>query len=100
MNFLELLLNVVNSYLLDLSNLMVVVNSSFNFCIYVLFGERFRSTLKFHLRRWLCAVRRSPKRQQSLLRIYHHHMKTRNSGAMGIELAHFELHEYSPVVSL
>ncbi|VDN41140.1 unnamed protein product [Gongylonema pulchrum] len=45
-NFLELLFGYINSYLIDLSNLMVVVNSSCNFLIYYAFGSRFRKTLK------------------------------------------------------
>lgn len=45
-NFLELLFMIANSYLIDLSNLMVVVNSSCNFLIYYAFGSHFRRTLK------------------------------------------------------
>ncbi|KAE9547458.1 hypothetical protein FO519_009328 [Halicephalobus sp. NKZ332] len=45
-NFLELTLNVVNTYLIDLSNFMVVMNSSCNFLIYYAFGKQFRRTLK------------------------------------------------------
>uniref|UniRef100_A0A915Q692 G-protein coupled receptors family 1 profile domain-containing protein n=1 Tax=Setaria digitata TaxID=48799 RepID=A0A915Q692_9BILA len=45
-NFLELIVGYVNSYLIDLSNLMVVLNSSCNFLIYFAFGSRFRKTLK------------------------------------------------------
>ncbi|OZC06363.1 hypothetical protein X798_06649 [Onchocerca flexuosa] len=45
-NFLELLFGYVNSYLIDLSNLIVVLNSSCNFLIYFAFGSRFRKTLK------------------------------------------------------
>ncbi|VDM38590.1 unnamed protein product [Toxocara canis] len=48
-NFLELFFGIVNSYLIDLSNLMVVVNSSCNFLIYYAFGSRFRRTLKEYI---------------------------------------------------
>lgn len=48
-NFLELLLSIENSYLIDLSNLMVVVNSSCNFLIYYAFGSRFRRTLQEYI---------------------------------------------------
>ncbi|VDN58649.1 unnamed protein product [Dracunculus medinensis] len=48
-NFLELFFGVTNSYLIDLSNLMVVLNSSCNFLIYYAFGSRFRCTLKQYL---------------------------------------------------
>uniref|UniRef100_A0A0M3INT3 G_PROTEIN_RECEP_F1_2 domain-containing protein n=1 Tax=Ascaris lumbricoides TaxID=6252 RepID=A0A0M3INT3_ASCLU len=44
-----LLFGIVNSYLIDLSNLMVVVNSSCNFLIYYAFGSRFRRTLKQYI---------------------------------------------------
>ncbi|ETN80172.1 hypothetical protein NECAME_09338 [Necator americanus] len=47
-NFLELLFEVVNAYLIDLSNLMVVVNSSCNFLIYYAFGSNFRRTLRHY----------------------------------------------------
>ncbi|UMM42655.1 hypothetical protein L5515_018399 [Caenorhabditis briggsae] len=49
-NFLELLFGIINSYLIDLSNLMVVVNSSCNFLIYYTFGSNFRRTLRHYLR--------------------------------------------------
>ncbi|VDK53430.1 unnamed protein product [Anisakis simplex] len=52
-NFLELFFGIVNSYLIDLSNLMVVVNSSCNFLIYYAFGSRFRRTLKEYLNSFL-----------------------------------------------
>ncbi|VDK43989.1 unnamed protein product [Cylicostephanus goldi] len=45
-NFLELLFMIVNAYLIDLSNLMVVLNSSCNFLIYYAFGSNFRRTLR------------------------------------------------------
>ncbi|VDN03439.1 unnamed protein product [Thelazia callipaeda] len=45
-NFVELIFGYMNSYLIDLSNLMVVLNSSCNFFIYYAFGSRFRKTLK------------------------------------------------------
>ncbi|CAD5228364.1 unnamed protein product [Bursaphelenchus okinawaensis] len=45
-NFLELMLAIENSYLIDASNLMVVLNSSCNFIIYYVFGAQFRRTLK------------------------------------------------------
>ncbi|CAI4228730.1 unnamed protein product [Auanema sp. JU1783] len=48
-NFLELVFMIVNSYLIDLSNLMVVVNSSCNFSIYYAFGSNFRRTLRHYL---------------------------------------------------
>ncbi|KHJ83243.1 hypothetical protein OESDEN_17060 [Oesophagostomum dentatum] len=48
-NFLELLFMIVNAYLIDLSNLMVVVNSSCNFLIYYAFGSNFRRTLQHYL---------------------------------------------------
>lgn len=35
-----------NSYLIDLSNFMVVLNSSCNFVIYYVFGAQFRATLR------------------------------------------------------
>ncbi|GMT33610.1 hypothetical protein PFISCL1PPCAC_24907, partial [Pristionchus fissidentatus] len=50
-NLLEMLWQVENAYLIDLSNLMVVVNSSCNFLIYYAFGSKFRRTLKQYLRR-------------------------------------------------
>ncbi|KAI6191651.1 putative G-protein coupled receptor C02B8.5 [Aphelenchoides bicaudatus] len=49
-NFMELLFNIANSYLIDLSNLMVVLNSSCNFIIYFAFGASFRRTLFQYLR--------------------------------------------------
>uniref|UniRef100_A0A1I7USC5 G_PROTEIN_RECEP_F1_2 domain-containing protein n=1 Tax=Caenorhabditis tropicalis TaxID=1561998 RepID=A0A1I7USC5_9PELO len=49
-NFLELLFGIINSYLIDLSNLMVVVNSSCNFLIYYTFGSNFRRTLRHYVR--------------------------------------------------
>ncbi|CAB3400156.1 unnamed protein product [Caenorhabditis bovis] len=49
-NFLELLFGIINGYLIDLSNLMVVVNSSCNFLIYYAFGSHFRRTLQHYLR--------------------------------------------------
>ncbi|KAH7728283.1 Protein FRPR-1 [Aphelenchoides avenae] len=52
-NFLELLLNLVNSYLIDFSNLMVVLNSSCNFLIYYAFGSQFRRTLKEYCSQYL-----------------------------------------------
>ncbi|EYC36683.1 hypothetical protein Y032_0867g2771 [Ancylostoma ceylanicum] len=48
-NFLELVFMIVNAYLIDLSNLMVVVNSSCNFLIYYAFGSNFRRTLRHYL---------------------------------------------------
>ncbi|CAD6189081.1 unnamed protein product [Caenorhabditis auriculariae] len=48
-NLLELLMSLVNPYLIDLSNLMVVVNSSCNFLIYYAFGSNFRRTLRHYL---------------------------------------------------
>ncbi|VDM58453.1 unnamed protein product [Angiostrongylus costaricensis] len=48
-NFLELLFMIMNAYLIDLSNLMVVVNSSCNFVIYYSFGSSFRRTLHSYL---------------------------------------------------
>ncbi|CAI5456258.1 unnamed protein product [Caenorhabditis angaria] len=53
-NFLELLFGIINSYLIDLSNLMVVVNSSCNFLIYYAFGSHFRRTLRHYIKNaWL-----------------------------------------------
>lgn len=40
---------MANSYLIDLSNLMVVMNSSCNFLIYYTFGAHFRKTLKHYI---------------------------------------------------
>ncbi|CAJ0583920.1 unnamed protein product, partial [Mesorhabditis spiculigera] len=37
------------NYIIDLSNLLVVFNSSFNFVIYMKFSDAFRNTLKLHL---------------------------------------------------
>ena len=37
------------SYLVDISNFLVVCNSSANFCIYFAFGQSFRKTLKLYL---------------------------------------------------
>uniref|UniRef100_A0A8R1TRZ7 G_PROTEIN_RECEP_F1_2 domain-containing protein n=2 Tax=Onchocerca TaxID=6281 RepID=A0A8R1TRZ7_ONCVO len=53
-NFLELLFGYVNSYLIDLSNLIVVLNSSCNFLIYFAFGSRFRKTLKKYVIKIFC----------------------------------------------
>lgn len=52
-NFLELFLNLVNTYLIDMSNLMVVLNSSSNFLIYYAFGAQFRRTLKQYLTQYI-----------------------------------------------
>lgn len=41
---------MVNSYLIDMSNLMVVLNSSCNFLIYYAFGEQFRRLLKSYIK--------------------------------------------------
>ncbi|VIO88110.1 Uncharacterized protein BM_BM1902 [Brugia malayi] len=48
-NFLELIFGYINAYLIDLSNLIVVLNSSCNFLIYFAFGSRFRKTLKEYI---------------------------------------------------
>ncbi|MFH4977805.1 hypothetical protein AB6A40_004514 [Gnathostoma spinigerum] len=65
-NFLELFFGIVNSYLIDLSNLMVVFNSSCNFLIYYTFGSRFRVTLQHYVRTLFNKAHRrrmhSPKR--------------------------------------
>lgn len=45
-NLLEMLFSLVNPFLIDLSNLLVVVNSSCNFLIYYAFGQNFRRTLQ------------------------------------------------------
>lgn len=52
-NFLELLFGIENTYLIDLSNLMVVLNSSCNFLIYYAFGSQFRRTLKQYLKNFI-----------------------------------------------
>ncbi|CAJ0583580.1 unnamed protein product, partial [Mesorhabditis spiculigera] len=52
-NFLELFLGFVNTYMIDLSNLMVVVNSSCNFLIYYAFGANFRRTLKGYFKNFV-----------------------------------------------
>uniref|UniRef100_A0A915DHA4 G-protein coupled receptors family 1 profile domain-containing protein n=1 Tax=Ditylenchus dipsaci TaxID=166011 RepID=A0A915DHA4_9BILA len=61
-NFLELLFNIVNSYLIDLSNLMVVVNSSCNFIIYYAFGSQFRRTLKQYLNHYFVEKKKNKMR--------------------------------------
>ncbi|KAM3729167.1 putative G-protein coupled receptor [Dirofilaria immitis] len=48
-NLLELISGYVNSYLIDLSNFMVVLNSSCNFLIYFAFGSRFRKIFKEYI---------------------------------------------------
>uniref|UniRef100_A0A8L8JTK9 G_PROTEIN_RECEP_F1_2 domain-containing protein n=1 Tax=Heligmosomoides polygyrus TaxID=6339 RepID=A0A8L8JTK9_HELPZ len=65
-NFLELLFKIVNAYLIDLSNLMVVVNSSCNFLIYYAFGSNFRRTLRYYLTHILARKRREEFRQLSI----------------------------------
>ncbi|KAI1716334.1 7 transmembrane receptor (rhodopsin family) domain-containing protein [Ditylenchus destructor] len=60
-NFLELLFNIVNSYLIDLSNLMVVLNSSCNFLIYYAFGRQFRRTLQQYIQQYFTQNRKKLK---------------------------------------
>uniref|UniRef100_A0A1I7XYJ7 G_PROTEIN_RECEP_F1_2 domain-containing protein n=1 Tax=Steinernema glaseri TaxID=37863 RepID=A0A1I7XYJ7_9BILA len=52
-NIMELFAGIVNAYLIDLSNIMVVVNSSCNFIIYYAFGAQFRRTLREYCSLWL-----------------------------------------------
>ncbi|GMT03125.1 hypothetical protein PENTCL1PPCAC_25299, partial [Pristionchus entomophagus] len=61
-NLLEMLMQIENPYLIDLSNLMVVVNSSCNFLIYYAFGSNFRRTLKQYCRRSRVFIRRAATR--------------------------------------
>ncbi|TKR80290.1 hypothetical protein L596_014386 [Steinernema carpocapsae] len=60
-NIMELFAGIVNAYLIDLSNIMVVVNSSCNFIIYYAFGSQFRRTLQEYYSQW-----RSQKRTVKL----------------------------------
>lgn len=41
-NFLEAFWNQTNDFLVEFGNLMVTINSSVNFVIYVIFGEKFK----------------------------------------------------------
>ncbi|CAD5235764.1 unnamed protein product [Bursaphelenchus xylophilus] len=65
-NFLELMLSIENSYLIDASNLMVVLNSSCNFIIYYVFGDQFRRTLKAELPVALLIQRTLPLKYSSV----------------------------------
>uniref|UniRef100_A0A914BZG7 G-protein coupled receptors family 1 profile domain-containing protein n=1 Tax=Acrobeloides nanus TaxID=290746 RepID=A0A914BZG7_9BILA len=81
-NFLELLFDLINTYLIDLSNLMVVLNSSCNFLIYYAFGSQFRRTLKQYIAHFLGRGRRELVESEGEILSLRSHTKSTNLSSL------------------